>query len=94
MPWESDPTAQVICDLVDTSTAPPSAIRRATSCARVMALYQNRGWKPVVAPEIEFYLVSKNVDPDYPLVPPIGRSGRQIQAASPIRSAASTNSTS
>ena len=45
-----------------------------------MALYDARGWKPVVAPEIEFYLVSKNVDPDYPLVPPIGRSGRQIQS--------------
>ena len=47
---------------------------------RVVALYENRGWQPIVAPEIEFYLVSKNVDPDYPLTPPIGRSGRQIQS--------------
>jgi glutamine synthetase len=30
----------------------------------------------VVAPEIEFYLVKRNTDPDYPLEPPIGRSGR------------------
>ncbi len=37
------------------------------------------GWKPVVAPEIEFYLVAKNDDPDYPLKPPQGRSGRAIQ---------------
>jgi len=29
-----------------------------------------------VAPEIEFYLVKPNTDPDYPLEPPIGRSGR------------------
>ncbi|MGR3375488.1 glutamine synthetase family protein, partial [Salipiger abyssi] len=29
-------------------------------------------------PEIEFYLVRKNPDPDYPLEPPVGRSGRAI----------------
>ena len=34
--------------------------------------------RPVVAPEIEFYLVRKNPDPDYPLAPPVGRSGRPI----------------
>ena len=31
-----------------------------------------------MAPEIEFYLVAKNEDPDYPLQPPKGRSGRSI----------------
>ena len=35
------------------------------------------GWEPVVAPELEFYLVDINADPDYPLQPPIGRSGRR-----------------
>ncbi|KQT88509.1 glutamine synthetase [Aurantimonas sp. Leaf443] len=79
VPWESDPTAQVICDLVDQSGAAVGYTPR-NVLKRVLALYQNRGWQPVVAPEIEFYLVSKNVDPDYPLVPPIGRSGRQIQS--------------
>jgi glutamine synthetase len=29
-----------------------------------------------VAPELEFFLVQVNKDPDYPLVPPVGRSGR------------------
>jgi len=29
-----------------------------------------------VAPELEFFLVKVNADPDYPLEPPIGRSGR------------------
>jgi glutamine synthetase len=43
---------------------------------RVIDLYHKRGWTPVVAPEIEFYLVKRNIDPDYPLEPPIGRSGR------------------
>ena len=31
---------------------------------------------PVVAPELEFYLTKTNPDPDYPLEPPTGRSGR------------------
>ncbi len=30
----------------------------------------------MVAPELEFYLVERNVDPDLPLKPPKGRSGR------------------
>ncbi|MCK9912743.1 glutamine synthetase, partial [Microbacteriaceae bacterium K1510] len=43
---------------------------------RVLQLYAKQGWKPVVAPELEFYLTKTNPDPDYPLEPPIGRSGR------------------
>ena len=31
-----------------------------------------------MAPEIEFYLVAQSDDPDYPLQPPRGRSGRTI----------------
>ena len=78
VPWESDPTAQIICDVVDTAgNAVPYTPRNVLK--RVLSLYAERGWRPVVAPEIEFYLVSKNIDPDYPLTPPIGRSGRQIQ---------------
>jgi glutamine synthetase len=45
---------------------------------RVVDEYAKLGLKPVVAPEIEFYLVRKNPDPDYPLTPPVGRSGRAI----------------
>ena len=30
----------------------------------------------VVAPELEFYLIEQNKDADYPLKPPVGRSGR------------------
>ncbi|WP_294642724.1 glutamine synthetase family protein [uncultured Aureimonas sp.] len=78
VPWETDPTAQVICDLVDTAGEAVGYTPR-NVLKRVVKLYEDRGWRPVVAPEIEFYLVSKNVDPDYPLTPPIGRSGRQIQ---------------
>ncbi len=77
VPWESDPTAQVICDLVHqdgrrVEFTPRNVLRR------VLAAYERRGLKAVVAPEIEFYLVRKNPDPDYPLTPPVGRSGRPI----------------
>lgn len=75
VPWAADPTAQVIHDcyyadgrLVD--FAPRSVLRR------VLKLYEQRGWTPVVAPELEFYLTAKNIDPDLPLAAPIGRSGR------------------
>ena len=33
--------------------------------------------KPIIAPEIEFYLTAKNLDPANPIEPPIGRSGRK-----------------
>ncbi|TWG61714.1 MULTISPECIES: glutamine synthetase family protein [unclassified Aminobacter] len=77
VPWETDPTAQVICDLVHqdgrfVEFTPRNVLRR------VVDAYAKRGLKPVVAPEIEFYLVRMNPDPDYPLEPPVGRSGRAI----------------
>ena len=77
VPWESDPTAQVICDIVDTDGKAVAYTPR-NVLKNIMGLYAERGWKPVVAPEIEFYLVAKNDDPDYPLHPPKGRSGRSI----------------
>ncbi|GGB53165.1 glutamine synthetase [Roseibium aquae] len=75
VPWETDPTAQLIHDAFNregkpVETAPRNVLRR------ILKLYEEKGWQPVVAPEIEFYLVKPNTDPDYPLEPPTGRSGR------------------
>ncbi len=78
VPWESDPTGQVVCDLVDQKTGEPAWFTPRQVLKRVIGAYAERGWRPVVAPEIEFYLVAKNPDPDYPLQPPTGRSGRPI----------------
>src|SRR5688572_29001656 len=74
-PWASSPTAQVIHDATwqtgePVETAPRSVLKR------VLELYRKEGWLPVVAPELEFYLTKTNPDPDYPLEPPTGRSGR------------------
>ncbi|WP_395448075.1 glutamine synthetase family protein [Aminobacter sp. UC22_36] len=77
VPWEDDPTAQVICDLVHQDGRHVEFTPR-NVLKRVVAAYDKLGLKPVVAPEIEFYLVRKNPDPDYPLTPPVGRSGRPI----------------
>ncbi|MEM6712155.1 MAG: glutamine synthetase family protein [Pseudomonadota bacterium] len=75
VPWESDPTAQLIHDAYERNGDPfMSAPRQVLK--HVAGLYEAKGWRPVVAPEIEFYLVKPNHDPDYPLEPPIGRSGR------------------
>jgi glutamine synthetase len=75
VPWYKEPTAQVVCDAIapdgELATVAPRAVLK-----RVLALYAERGWKPVVAPELEFYLAQKNIDPDYPLLPPAGKSGR------------------
>jgi glutamine synthetase len=75
VPWATDPTAQVIHDCYDRDGkivpfAPRSVLRR------VCGLFDQAGWSPVVAPELEFYLVARNTDPDVPLKPPVGRSGR------------------
>ena len=75
VPWAAEPTAQVIHDCFYSDG------RRVTMAPRhvlrhVLELYAQRGWEPVVAPELEFYLMEPNIDADYPLKPPIGRSGR------------------
>src|SRR5690606_28712520 len=77
VPWETDRTAQVICDLVHQDGRTVEFTPR-NVLKRVVEAYAQHGWEPVVAPEIEFYLVRKNPDPDYPLTPPVGRSGRAI----------------
>ena len=75
VPWYEDPTAQVLCD-VTWRDGTPVGISPRQVLRRVLALYEERGWKPIVAPELEFYLVAKNTDPDLPLEQPRGRSGR------------------
>jgi glutamine synthetase len=75
VPWYDEPTAQIVCD-AHTRDGDPCATAPRQMLKRVLALYAERGWKPVVAPELEFYLCQRNIDPDYPLEPPVGKSGR------------------
>jgi glutamine synthetase len=79
VPWATEPTACVICDGY-LSNGEPLAVAPRQVLKRVLALYESQGWRPVVAPEVEFYLVQQNKDPDYPLEAPIGRAGRKEAA--------------
>ncbi|MDI5922079.1 glutamine synthetase family protein [Halomonas sp. LR5S13] len=76
VPWAEDPTAQIIHDCFYLTGEPVELAPRYV-LKRVLELYAARGWTPVIAPEVEFYLVKTNTDSDYPLEPPIGRTGRQ-----------------
>ena len=78
-PWTGDWTLQVIHDAFDRSGEPiPYAPRNVLK--RVVKLYEDQGWKPVVAPEMEFYLVARNLDPAKGIEPMMGRSGRPAAA--------------
>lgn len=81
-PGFKSPTAFVICDVYNSDGSTVSIAPRAI-LKKVIALYEAKGWRPIVAPEVEFYLVSQNVDPDFPLMPPTGQSGRAETASQP-----------
>ncbi len=75
-PWTADVTLQVVHDAKDQqgnliAFSPRNVLKR------IVALYEAQGWKPVVAPEMEFFLTARNIDPNQPVIPPMGRSGRR-----------------
>lgn len=75
VPWAAERVAVVIhdCEEFDGS---PVALSPRSVLRRVLALYDAQGWQPVVAPEMEFYLVARQQNPHEPLQPPLGRSGK------------------
>lgn len=77
VPWakDSEPTVQIIHDCF-TRDGELHPLASRSVLRRVLSLYEKEGWKPVIAPEAEFYLVQKNINPDHVLIPPVGRSGR------------------
>ena len=75
VPWAIEPTAMVIHDTFDKQGNPVELSPR-NVLKRVLKLYADKGWTPIVAPEMEFYLTKRSSDPDFPLEAPIGRSGR------------------
>jgi len=75
VPWANESTGQIIHDCF-TKDGEPHPFSSRNVLKRVLALYEKEGLSPVVAPEMEFYLVEKNPNPGLALKPPIGRSGR------------------
>ena len=79
VPWYREPTAQVIHDVVyhDGSVvevAPRQVLKN------VISKFTKIGLRPVIAPELEFFLVRKESEANTPLSPPIGKSGRAEMA--------------
>ncbi len=75
VPWNKEPTAQIIHDCVHFDGTPADLSPR-NVLKRIIKLYENEGWDAVVAPEMEFYLVQMEADEDIPLKPPVGRTKR------------------
>ncbi len=76
VPWAEDVSLQVIADM-ETRDGQPLAIAPRNVLKQVLALYKDKGWQPIVAPELEFYLTKPNIDPNEPIEPPVGRTGRR-----------------
>ena len=83
VPWATDQTASIFMDcyrrdgsLVDIS---PRAVLRS-----VLAKFESQGWVPIVAPEVEFYLLSPHSDPNEEAQPPEGRLGWTEGARQPF----------
>ena len=76
-PWAEDVTVQVICDVNDLAGNPIDIVPR-NVLKKVINLYKQKGWNPIVAPEIEFYLTKPNLDPSLPVEPTLGRTGRKV----------------
>jgi glutamine synthetase len=75
-PWADDVSLQVICD-IETQEGEPLALAPRNVLKRVLGFYKEKGWRPVIAPELEFYLTKPNPDPNEPIEPPMGRTGRR-----------------
>jgi len=76
VPWAREPTAQIIHDCYHMTEGTPHPLSTRNVLRNILDLYAADGLRPVVAPEMEFYLVLKNINPDEELEPPVGRSGR------------------
>ena len=80
LPWNKELTAQVICDLYSNSGS-PSLVAPRQVLNKIIKLLKDNGLKAVVAPELEFYLCEKNLDPNIPLLTPVGKSGRRANGS-------------
>lgn len=76
VPWADDATLQIICDM-ETREGDRLAVAPRNVLRKVLDLYAAKGWTPIVAPELEFYLTKPNTDPNEPIEPPLGRTGRK-----------------
>jgi len=82
VPWTIDPAASVFLDCMRPDGGPVNSSPRQV-LQNVLQMYRERGWTPVVAPEVEFYLLSPHSDANAEVAPPEGRLGRTEGANQP-----------
>jgi len=61
VPWTNEPTASVIMECYETNGDSIEVSSRAV-LRRVVERYEAKGWTPIVAPEVEFYLTKRPVN--------------------------------
>jgi len=81
-PWQREPTATVICD-AELEDGSPVEFSPRQVLKRVLKLYEDEGWNPIVAPEFEFYLIQRQEEVEAAPLPPIGASGRRDVGSAP-----------
>jgi glutamine synthetase len=74
VPWATDPTASIFVDCNHRDGSPVATSPRQV-LKSVLQLYTEKGWSPVVAPEVEFYLINPHSDANEEVQPPEGRLG-------------------
>jgi glutamine synthetase len=74
VPWSSDPTASIFLDCTHRDGSPVESAPRYV-LRKVLDLFKKKGWTPVVAPEVEFYLINPHSDANEEVEPPEGRLG-------------------
>jgi len=82
VPWTADPAASVFLDCYHSDGSPVEASPRGV-LRSILGKYEAQGWVPVVAPEVEFYLLNAHSDPNAEAEPPQGRLGRTEGARQP-----------
>ena len=74
VPWAIEPAASVFVDCYHSDGTAVGASPRSV-LRSVLGKYEARGWIPVVAPEVEFYLINPHSDPNEEAEAPEGRLG-------------------
>ena len=74
VPWASDPAASIFLDCYRRDDSPVETSPRWV-LRNVLKLYEDKGWTPVIAPEVEFYLINPHSDANQEVEPPEGRLG-------------------
>lgn len=70
VPWEKTPTAQVLVEMLDES-GEISDLSPRHQLTKVLDQFKQKGWRPVAAAELEFYITQTRTSPDSPPQPPI-----------------------